>query len=153
MYCQATRPDRLPREIAQARASARKLASSMRKQLRQRLDVLAMDLDELQSCDLAVHGLDQRALAHAARAPKQRVVGGKPGRKPRRIGNQRGARGVDALQQGKRHTVDGFDREKGLGLGLPDKGVARLEVGPLRPGVPSRSMARAIRSKRPERGS
>ena len=125
----------------------------MRKQMRQRLDVLAMDLDELQSCDLAVHGLDQRALAHAARAPKQRVVGGKPGRKPRRIGNQRGARGVDALQQGKRHTVDGFDRDEDLRFGLPDKGVVRLEVGLIRL-ARTKSLDRpAIRSKRPERGS
>ena len=90
-----------------------------------------MDLDEFEPRDLAVHGLDQRALAHAARAPKQRIVGGKPARESRGVGEQRIARGVDALEQRERHAVDGSDRQEALRLGLPDKGIACGEIGPL----------------------
>jgi hypothetical protein len=41
----------------------------MRQQLRQGRQILAMDLDQLQPLNLAMDGLDQRALAHAAGAP------------------------------------------------------------------------------------
>ena len=58
---------------------------SMRHQVGQALDVLAMDLDQLEHAgaglgaarriDRRVRRLHQRRLAHAARAPEQRVVG------------------------------------------------------------------------------
>jgi len=40
-----------------------------------------------------------------------------------------------------------------LRLGLPDKGIACGEIGPLGLARTKPLMARAIRSKRPERGS
>ena len=58
-----------------------------------------MDLDELQPGDLSMRGLDQRALAHAPRAPQERVVGGKAAGEAQRVGKERLARTVDALQQ------------------------------------------------------
>jgi len=88
-----------------------------------------MDFDELQPCDLSVHGLDERALAHAPRAPKQRIVGGKAAGEALRVGEQRVARAVDSLEQRKRQAVDLLDRLKVLRLGLPDEGVCGLEVG------------------------
>ena len=101
----------------------------------------------LSPADLAMHGLDERALAHAARAPQQRVVGGQAAGEALRIGKQGIAHPVDALQQRKRHAVDLDDGEEGFGLGLPDEGIGRPESRASRPRVgPSRSSARAIRS-------
>jgi hypothetical protein len=90
-----------------------------------------MDLDELKPLDLAMHGLDERALAHAACAPQQRIVGGQPPREALRVGKERIAHAVDALEQRKRHAVDIGNGQEGLRLGLPHEGVACLEVGRL----------------------
>ncbi len=61
--------------------------------------------------------------------PSQRIVGGKAAGEALCVGEQRIARTVDALEQGKRHAVDFLDRLKVLRLGLPDEGVCGLEVG------------------------
>jgi hypothetical protein len=77
----------------------------MRKQTRQRADILAMNLDELQrararrAAYLAMHGSDQRAFAHAARTPQQRVVGGQPRGETLRI-----------AEQGVAHTIYTFEQ-------------------------------------------
>ena len=81
----------------------------MREEMRQRLNVLAMNLDQFQSRDLAMHGFHKRALAHAACAPEQRVVGGKSAREPLGIGEQGVTRDIDALQQAKWHAIDRGD--------------------------------------------
>ncbi len=49
--------------------------------------------------DRGMHRLDQRALAHAARAPQQRVVGGQPVGEAPRVGEQDVAHPVDPAQQ------------------------------------------------------
>ena len=102
----------------------------MGKQMRQRLDVLAMDLDEFELPDLAVHGLDQRALAHAARAPKQRIVGGKPARKSRVLASSvsRAASMPSSSADGTRLTVLTVKR---LCVSSCQKGIACGEIGPL----------------------
>jgi hypothetical protein len=104
----------------------------MAEEARQRGDVLAMDLDELQPTDLAMHGLDQRALAHAPRAPQERVVGGKAAGEALRIGKERVAHPADALQERKRQAIDVLDGEKAFRLGLPNEGVVAFEVGRIR---------------------
>ena len=71
------------RQIVAEHEEAVRRAAQQRHQVGQALDVLAVDLDELQRrrsgaerrVDRGVRGLDQRGLAHAARAPQQRVVG------------------------------------------------------------------------------
>ncbi len=85
-----------------------------RHQVRQALDVLAVDLDELQQpgvgaearIDRGVGRLDERRLAHAPRAPQQRIVGGQPLGEALGVLHQDVAHPVDALQ--KRH-VDAVD--------------------------------------------
>ncbi len=57
--------------------------------------------------DRGMRGLDQRRLAHAARAPEQRVVGRQPAREALGILDQHVAHPVDALEQ--RH-LDAVDR-------------------------------------------
>jgi len=46
-----------------------------------------------------MHGFDQRAFAHAARTPQQRVVGGQPRGETLRIG-----------EQGVAHTIYTFEQ-------------------------------------------
>ena len=71
------------REIVAKDDEAMRRVAHQRHQRRQALDVLAVNLDQLQpafadaaAIDLGVRRLDQRRLAHAARAPQQGVVGG-----------------------------------------------------------------------------
>ena len=74
-------------EVVAEEDEALRPVAQQRHQLRQRLDVLAVDLDQLQrrragrqlGGDRGMHRLDQRALAHAARAPEERVVGRQAG--------------------------------------------------------------------------
>ena len=101
-----------------------------RHEVRQALDVLAMDLDELELAaglvvDEMMRGLDERALAHAARAPQQRVVGGQPLGEALGILDQDVARQIDALAGGSISTrltlATGSSRRVGR---MPDEGVA-----------------------------
>jgi hypothetical protein len=94
-----------------------------------------VDFHELEATELAVDGLHQRALAHAACAPKERVVGGEPLGKAFSIGQKRVPHPVDPLEKLKRDAIDLLDREKASSLCLPDESVARPEIwnlGPLR---------------------
>ena len=77
----------------------------------QALDVLAVDLDQLQpvgllavDVDIGVSGLHQRRLAHAARAPQQRVVRGQP------VGKALGV-----FDQDVPHPVDAFGESRPSG--------------------------------------
>ena len=89
---------------------------SERHQLGQRLDVLAVDLDQLErrgrsACvEAGMDRLDQRALAHAARAPQQRVVGRQAAREALGVLEQDVAQPVDALEQVDLDPVDLGDR-------------------------------------------
>jgi len=90
-----------------------------------------VDFDELQPGDLAMDGLDQRALAHAARAPQKGIVGGKAAGEAKRVGKERIAHAVDTPKQGQGHSIDIAYGLKALGLGLPDKGIRGVEIGPV----------------------
>lgn len=68
------------------------------------LDILAMDLDQRErvrdfAVDLGVHGFDERALTHSARAPKQRVVGRQPLGEAAGIVEQDRGDAVDAAEE------------------------------------------------------
>ena len=104
--------------------------AQQRHQRWQALDVLAVDLDQLQpafadaaTVDLGVRRLDQRRLAHAARPPQQRVVGGKAAREAHRVVEQEVAHAVDAVQQRDVDPVDLGDRLERAAVGAPDEGV------------------------------
>jgi hypothetical protein len=107
-------------------------------QRRQRVDVLAVDLDELERrlarfarlVDRGMNGLDQRRLAHAARTPQKRVVRRQPGREPLRIVEEDIADPVHAADEIDIHPVDLLDRFQVTGIGLPYKAVGRRKVRP-----------------------
>ena len=79
--------------------------------------------------DRGMHRLDQRRLAHAARAPEQRIVGRQAAREALGILHQRVAHAVDALEQRHLHAVDARDRNQPRALGMPDEGVGAAEIG------------------------
>ena len=95
-----------------------------------------MDLDELEiglglgaaepqlAAHLGVRRLHQRRLAHAARAPQQRVVGGQAQGEAARVVEQLLGRAVDALEQAERLAVDVRHGQEAFGRGLPDEGLA-----------------------------
>src|SRR4029077_4039924 len=109
--------------------------AEMREASRQRANVLAMDLDELQrarlrlrlAADCRMHRLDEGALAGAAGAPQKRIVGGKAAREADSVVVEHVTHPVDALEQGKRHAIDVSDGQKGLRLGLPDESFSLVE--------------------------
>jgi hypothetical protein len=114
-------------------------AADQRHQLRQALDILAVDFDELERAasavvrergvDRGVRGLDQRRLAHAARAPQQRVVGGQAFGEALGIFHQHVAHAVDALEQRHLDAVDAFDRRQPPAVGVPDESVRAGKIG------------------------
>ena len=79
--------------------------------------------------NLRMRGLDEARLAHAARAPQQRVVGWQPARKPLGVLDQLLRGPLDALQQLERHPVDLGDRLKAARLRGPNIRLSRLEIG------------------------
>src|SRR5262245_12403470 len=105
----------------------------MAKRARQGSEILAMDFHELEPGDLVMDGLDQRALAHATRAPKERVVGRKALSEAERVGEQRIAHAVDAFEQRQLHAVDLGYRLEVPDLRLPDEGFRGCKIGPSRP--------------------
>ena len=72
---------------------------------------------------LGVRRLDERRLAHAARAPQQRVVGGQALGEAARVVEQLLGGAVDALEQAERLAVDVRHGQEGLGRCLPDEGL------------------------------
>ena len=111
--------------------------AQQRHQFRQPLDVLAMDFDELEpaacrmrGADRGMRGLDQRRLAHAARAPQQRIVGRQAAREALGVLDQEVAHPVDALEQRHLDAVDArAPASSRARLRVPDEGVGRGEVG------------------------
>src|SRR5690606_11711919 len=78
--------------VAEQEAPARAARQTL-KQAGQAVDVLAVDLDQRERVwallvDPPVNCLDQRALAHAARAPQERVVGRPTGGEALRVVEQ-----------------------------------------------------------------
>ena len=92
-----------------------------------------MDLDQRQGVrlgfvDRGVRRLDERALAGAARAPQQHVVGRQPGGEPLGVVEQDVADPVDAAQQPDLDPVDLGDRLEPAAVGMPDEGVGGVEI-------------------------
>ena len=103
--------------------------AQMAEEAGQGVDVLPVDLDQLQAREAAVNGLDQRALAHAACAPQERVIGGKAPGETLGIRQEHVAAAVDALEERQRHPIDRPDRQKGPGVRLENEGIGGLKVG------------------------
>ena len=95
-----------------------------------------------------MHRLDQRAFAHAARAPQQRIVGGQPVGETARVGEQGVALIFDRLEQRRAMLATWATGDQPAQVRLPDKGVAffgqRCRAGPA---GASRSSAAAIRAR------
>ena len=134
--------DRMDREIRCRRFHdrAEPLASAEtrnREQRRQRGDVLAMDLDQGQrsgrpahrAIHMSVDRLHDRALAGAARAPQQGVVGRQPLGEAPRVLEQDLLLAVDAHQQIEVDPVDLGDGCRTVGGGVPDIGLGGGDVG------------------------
>jgi hypothetical protein len=77
---------------------------------------LAVDIDA------GMRGLDQRRLAHTARAPQQRVVGGQAIGKTLGVLDQDVAHPVDALEQAELDAADARHRRQAA-VRVPDEGV------------------------------
>ena len=73
-----------------------------------------------------MRGLDQRGLAHAARAPQQRVVGGQAVGEALGVLDQDVAHPVDALEQAEVDPADARHRRQPP-VRVPDKGVRGAE--------------------------
>ena len=104
-------------------------------QRRQALDVLAVDLDQLETAgdallavDRGVRRLDQRRLAHAARAPQERIVGGERAGESAGVLDQEIAHPVDAAQERDVHAVDALNRRQRAAIGAPDERFRRVEI-------------------------
>ena len=76
-----------------------------------------------------VHGLDQRALAGAPRAPQQGVVGRQAAGEPARVVEQPLGLRSDAPEQFQRHHIDRFHRLQPLDIRAPDEGVGGPQLG------------------------
>ena len=125
-------------------------------QRRQALDVLAVDLDQLEASgdgrlpvDRGMRGLDQRRLAHAARAPEQRVVGRQAVGEALGVLDQEIAHPVDAAQKRKIDAVDA-SRPAPASRAPPARRRPRPRRSPAPPdrAGASRSRASAMRLRR-----
>ena len=122
----------------------------------QAVDVLAVNFDQLQrrqapaaqpGVDVGVGGLDERGFAHAARAPQQRVVGGKSPRETLGVVGQKIAQPVDAAQQRHLDAIDLAHRDQMRRAGRKNKSVgAPKNRGGASGAGTSLSSAAAIRS-------
>ena len=94
-------------------------------------DLLTMNFDKRQAfavlalrVDLRVDRLHERTLAHAARAPQKRIVGGKSVGEPACVFKKRIASRIDPLEEGKRQAGNGCDRKEPAMRRLPEERVA-----------------------------
>ena len=96
---------------------------------REGVEVLPRDLDQHQPLktlafgNVAVDGFHQRTLAHAARAPKQRIIGAMAAGKLLGVAQKNILHGVDTLEHGERHAADTRHRHQNPGITVPVKGV------------------------------
>src|SRR5205814_5504893 len=92
----------------------------------------AVDLDECERVrmhivDGGVRRLDERALAGAAGAPQQDIVGREPGGEPLGVVEQNVADAVDAAQKSHLNAVDLVNRLEPAAVGMPYEGVAGVK--------------------------
>ena len=118
--------------------------AQVRQALGQRIDVLAVNLDELEiglglartelqrRAHFGVRRLHQRRLAHAARSPQQGVVGRQALGEAARVVEELLDRAVDALEESQRLTVNLGDRQERLRVRLPYEGFRSREIEPQR---------------------
>ena len=108
-----------------------------RHQFGQALDILAVNFDQLERMlalggerhvDGGLRGFDERRLAHAARAPQQRIVGRQAIGKTLGVLDQHVADPVDALEQRHLDAVDARHRHK-PSVGVPDESVGGGQIG------------------------
>ncbi len=123
---------RFERKIVAKKDGAARALAQFRQQLRQRGYVLAVNFDEHQAARLApvyrrVHGLDERAFAHAAGAPQQGIVGRQPGGEAQGIFEQNVAHPLDAFQQLQLDAVDTRNRLKKFALRMPYEAVGGIQ--------------------------
>ena len=127
----------IERQIVAKQQEAPRAAAQPAEQRGQRGEVLAMDLDQRQAgpasrpaglVDRRVHRLDQRALAGAAGAPQQRVVGGQAVGKAPGVVEQDVAGAVDALEQRQVDPAHHRHRLEPFALDMPDEGGAMLGI-------------------------
>ena len=83
----------------------------------------------MRGADRRMRGFDQRRLAHAARAPQQRVVRRQAAREALGVLDQKIAHPIDAFEQRHLDPVDARDRGEALPFGMPDKGVGGRKIG------------------------
>ena len=109
----------------------RGLVRRMRSRCGQAVDILAMNFDQHQpvrcftaAIDFFMHRFDQAGLAHAARAPQQRIVGGKAGGEMPCVGQQGVTLVLHAFQQAQIDMGDMRHGDQPALRRLPDKGVA-----------------------------
>ena len=121
------------RQIVAEHDEVERRGAQQRHQRRQRLDILAVNLDQLQAIgrlaidiDAGMRRLDQRRLAHAARAPQQRVVGGISVGEAFGVLEQDVAHPVDALEQAEIDAVDARDRRQPP-IRVPDEGIGAFQ--------------------------
>ena len=121
------------RSSQKTRKCAARLSADQRHQLRQGLDLLAVDLDQLETApelavDRGMDRLDERALAHAAGPPEQRIVGRQAGREAPGVLEQDVANSIDSLQEIEIDPVDLRDLAQAIAGGVPDKGGMGTQV-------------------------
>ena len=85
--------------------------------------------DVLLAIDRRMRRLDQRRLAHAARAPQQRIVGGQAAGEALGVLDQKIAHPVDPAQDRNVDAVDARNGRQRAAVGAPDEGLGRLEIG------------------------
>ena len=103
----------------------------------------------MRGVDRGVRRLDQRRLAHAARAPEQRVVGRQAAREALGVLDQNVAHPVDALEQRHLDAVDARAPARAAAArGCQTKASAAAKSGAAGGGGASRSSASAMRASR-----
>ena len=120
-------------EIVAEQQEAARAAAQLLQEQGQRVEVLAMDFDQREfaaglPADRRMHGFDQRALAGAARAPEQGVVGGKSAGELARVAQQDVARMVDPVQQREIDAIDLRHAFEPALARMPDEGLALARI-------------------------
>ena len=118
--------------VAQDQAAPRPAAQDI-EQLGQRTDVLAVDLHQCEAAGQSgvgdrVHGLHQRRLAHAARAPQHGVVRRQASGEAQRVVQQDLLLAFHALQQRDVDPGDLRHRCQMWRRWMPDEGLGRREI-------------------------
>ena len=111
-------------------------APKLRHELRQALDVLALDFDEDKAAgrvtvDRRMGGFDQRAFSHAARTPEERVIGRQAFGEAVGVVHQQIADVIDAFEEAEIDPRHGGHRIQHAACAAPDKGVGSTQISAL----------------------